>query len=208
MVGASTSSEAQNVPALVDSTLFVYESRVYLVNHQDGRLFVSIFVLGRRKGYLSAIADNLAFDNKLRLVSKQILDNGHVVIHLFLVQENYLGTTCLPCHKHCLQESWNYPTLSVARRERDNQLRDLILAGLVHMVSGCRGEASLVIVWLKVGLLELLSRAMYKIKNVFHELVIYHRVAEAHFLQEAAYALCVMVLCRSRDLGVILEFFY
>ena len=207
MVGASTCSEAQNVPARVESTLFVDESRVYLVNHQDGRLFVSIFVLGRRKGYLSAIADNLAIDNKLRLVSKQILDNGHVVVHLFLMQENYLGTTCLPCHKHCLQKSWNHPTLSVARRERDDQLRDLILSAFVHMVSGRRGEASLVIVWLKVGLLELLSRALYKIKNVFHELVVYHRVTEAHFLQKAVYALRVMVLCRSRDLGVILQFF-
>ena len=207
MVVASTSSEAQNVPARVESTLFVDESRVYLVNHQDGRLFVSFFVLGRRKGYLGAIADNLALDNKLRLVAKQILDNGHVVVHLFLMQENYFGAACLTCHKHCLQESWNHPTLSVARRERDNQLRDLILAVLVHMVSGCRGEASLIIVWLKVGLFELLSRALYKIKNVSHKLVVYYRVAEAHFLQEAVYALRVMVLCRSRDLGVILQFF-
>ena len=204
MVIASTSSEAQNVPARVESTLFVDESRVYLVNHQDGRLFVSFFVLGRRKGYLGAIADNLALDNKLRLVAKQILDNGHVVVHLFLVQENYFGAACLTCHKHCLQESWNHPTLSVARRERDNQLRDLILAVLVHMVSGCRGEASLVIVWLKVRLFELLSRALYKIKNIFHKLVVYHRVTEVHFLQEVVYALRVMVLCRSRDLGVML----
>lgn len=129
------------------------------------------------------------------------------MVHLLLVQENYLGAACLTCHEHCLQESWNHPTLSVARRERDDQLRDLILAVLVHMVSGRRGEASLIIVWLKVGLLELLSRALYKIKNVFHKLVVYHRVAEAHFLQKAAYALRVMVLCRSRDLGVILQFF-
>ena len=70
MVVASTSSEAQNVPARVESTLFVDESRVYLVNHQDGRLFVSFFVLGRRKGYLGAIAYNLAFYDKLRLVAK------------------------------------------------------------------------------------------------------------------------------------------
>ena len=150
MVSASTSSKAKNVPARVESTLFVDDSSVYLVNHQDGRFFISIFALGRRKGYLGAIADNLVFDNKLRLVAKQILDNGHVVILLFLVQENYLGAACLPCHKHCLQERWNHPALSVTWRERDYQLRDLILAALVHMVSGCRGEASLVIVWLKV----------------------------------------------------------
>ena len=68
------------------------------------------------------------------------------------MQENYLGVACLTCHKHCLQESWNHPTFSVARRERDDQLRDSILAALAHMVSGRRGEASLVIIWLKVGL--------------------------------------------------------
>ena len=92
----------------------------------------------------------------------------------------------------------------MAGRERDDQLRGLILAALVHMVSSCRSEASLVIVWLKVRLLELLSRTLYIVEDAFHKLVVYHRVAEVHFLQEAAYALRIMIFCRSRDLGVML----